>query len=125
MRQRRGDAGVAAAERRTGAVIGATVSRGGRDTVTLTRGPTEELSENRTSGPANPKHRKIRWFGEKTVGVNTGVMLTRSEREENRGQKGTRRTVTGASEHPMGVGAMAGVRSRDSTRAKTPRSSTG
>ena len=61
MRQWRGVAGVAAAERRTGAVIGAMVSRGGRDTVTLTRGPTEGLSENKPGGPANPKHRKIRW----------------------------------------------------------------
>ena len=61
VRQRRGDSGVAAAERRTGAVIGATVSRGGRNTVTLTCGPTEGLSENKTGGPSNPKHRKIRW----------------------------------------------------------------
>ena len=111
----------AARERRRHGVrawVQAAVLRGGRETgVRLTRGPAEGLSENITGGPANPKHRKVRWFGEKTVGVNTGVMLTRSEREENRGQKGTGRTVTVASEHPMGVGATAGVRSRGYARA--------
>ena len=65
MRQRRGGAGVAVAERRTGAGCKATVSRGGRKTVKLTRGPAEGLSENKMGGPANPKHRKIRWFREK------------------------------------------------------------
>ena len=79
-------------------------------------GPAEELSENRTSGPANPKHRKIRWFGEKTVGVITGVMLTRSESRGKRGQKGTGRSATEAPEHPMGVGVSAGVRSRGYAR---------
>ena len=113
-----------------GAVYGrgcrAAVSRGGRETGgRLTRGPAEGLSENITGGPANPKHRKVRWFGEKTVGVITGVTLTRSDLRGKRGQKGTGRTVTGASEHPMGVGATAGVRSRDNARAKTPHSSTG
>jgi len=93
--------------------------------VKLTRGPAERSSENITGGPANPKHRKVRWFGEKTVGVITGVTLTRSDLRGKRGQKGTGRTVTGASEHPMGVGATAGVRSRDNARAKTPHSSTG
>ena len=103
----------------------AAVSRGGRKTVKLTRGPAEGLSENKTGGPANPKHRKVQWFGEKTVGVITGVTLTRSDLRGKHGQKGTGRTVTGASEHPMGVGATAGVRSRDTARAKTPHSSTG
>jgi len=93
--------------------------------VRLTRGPAEGLSENISGGPANPKHRKVRWFGEKAVGVITGVTLTRSDLRGKRGQKGTGRTVTGASEHPMGVGATAGVRSRDNARAKTPHSSTG
>ena len=59
------------------------------------------------------------------VGVNIGVMLTRSDLRGKCGQKGTGRTVTRASEHPMGVGATAGVRSRDNARAKTPHSSTG
>ena len=68
--------------RRTGAGCRAAVSRGGRGTgVRLTRGPAEGLSENRTDGPANPKHRKVRWCREKTVGVITGVSLTRSERD--------------------------------------------
>ena len=75
----------AARERRRHGVrawVQAAVSRGGRETgVRLTRGPAEGLSENRTSGPANPKHRKVRWYGENTVGVITGVSLTRSERD--------------------------------------------
>ena len=68
--------------RRTGAGCRAAVSRGGRETgVRLTRGPAEGLSENITGGPANPKHRKVRWYGEKNVGVITGVSLTRFERD--------------------------------------------
>ena len=75
----------AARERRRHGVrawVQAAVSRGGRETgVRLTRGPAEGLSENITDGPANPKHRKVRWCREKTVGVITGVSLTRSERD--------------------------------------------
>ena len=59
----------------------AAVLRGGRKTVKLTRGPAEGLSENKTGEPANPRHRKVRWYGEKNVGVITGVSLTRSERD--------------------------------------------
>ena len=80
-------------------------------------GPAKELSENRTSGPANPKHRKVRWFGEKYIGVITGVTLTRSDTEEKVVNRGTGRSATEAPEHPTGVGASAGVRSRGYARA--------
>src|SRR6185369_11594171 len=59
----------------------AAVSRGGRKTVKLTRGPAEGLSENKTGGPANPRHRKVRWFRENSAGVTIGVTLTGSERK--------------------------------------------
>ena len=59
--------------------------------MTLTRGPTEGLSENKPGGPANPKHRKIRWCRYICIGVFTGVMLTRSERVENVVNKGHRK----------------------------------
>ena len=60
-----------------------------------------------------------------SIGVFTGINLTRSERVENVVNRGTGRTATEASEHPTGVGGMAGVRSRDAAKAKTPCSSTG
>ena len=88
-------------------------------------GPAEGLRETGQAGLPTLKHRKFRWFGEIGIGVSTGLSLTRSKRVENGSTEGTGRTVTEASEHPMGVGATAGVRSRDTARAKTPRSSTG
>jgi len=39
--------------------------------------------------------------------------------------RGTGRTATEALEHPMVVDELVGVKSRDSARAITPRSSTG
>ena len=48
----------------------------------------------------------------KSIGVITGVTLTRSDLDENVVNRGTGRSATEAPEHLTGVGAMAGVRSR-------------
>ena len=87
-RSRRGARATAEGRRRSGgggAAYGrgcrAVVSRGGRKTVKLTRGPAEGLSENKTGGPANPRHRKVRWFRGKSAGVTIGATLTGSERK--------------------------------------------
>ena len=79
-------------------------------------GPTGEISETGQAGAQTLRHRKFRWFREKSIGVSTGVRLTRFERVENRSTEGTGRTATEASEHPTGVGATARVRSRDTAR---------
>ena len=52
----------------------------------------------------------------KSIGVVTGVTLTRSDLDENVVNRGTGRSATEAPEHPTGVGALAGVRSRGFAR---------
>ena len=52
----------------------------------------------------------------KAVGVITGVMLTRSDLDEYVVNRGTGRSATESPEHPTGVGALAGVRSRGFAR---------
>ena len=47
---------------------------------TLTCGAREKNKSKRACGPANPRHRKDRWFRELSIGVIVGVKLTRFER---------------------------------------------
>ena len=52
----------------------------------------------------------------KSIGVITGVTLTRSDLDEYVVNRGTGRSATEAPEHPTGVGVLAGVRSRGFAR---------
>ena len=74
-------------------------------------GPARKTRVKVRAGPQTLGIGKTDGAEDKSIGVSTGVTLTRSESVENVVNRGTGRTATEASEHPTGVGAMAGVRS--------------